>query len=161
MKKFIAGAVVVLGLVAASSVANANSFGVRFGYPTVIGLQYTAADVFGPGVALRIAGGAGFFPSLGVAVQADALWHSYPVTNIPALSIYYGGGLHAAFAPGYQDAKLNNIPSDFGFGPQVVFGVGFDIVPTIQPFWEATLGASLASVNPFYYATAVGVNFRL
>lgn len=149
MKKFITGAVVVLGLSMLGSAAQADSFGVRTGYP-FLGVQYTM-------------GGAPSTPGLrfvlsslfvNANLQADYLLHM-PLPSLENFSLYYGGGanLDVAFGGG------------FGIGAQGTVGVEYQLTHQLSIFGDTSLGvtfrpSSNAPIQP-YYGGGFGVNFRI
>ncbi|HEX2865188.1 MAG TPA: hypothetical protein VHN99_11510 [Deinococcales bacterium] len=145
MKKLLAGAVVVLGLSSLASVADAASFGIRTGWPSLLGVQYTMDDNAG----LRLIAGTTFG---NLAVQGDYLMHM-PLSTVQNLSLYYGGGANADIFFG----------GSISFGVQGTFGVEYAFTPTLSAFWDASLGLdynTLFGIGAFY-GTGVGINFRV
>jgi hypothetical protein len=163
MKKKLGMLVVMFALFNTSALA--DSFGVRLGYP--LGVQYTSGESF------RIAGYISPFFGLGLGVQGDLILGSIKnVGGVDNLSVYYGAGAHAgyytySFGSTYSYSYAN-------IGAQGTAWIEYGFTPTLSVFLDASLGIDygiqLGTTGVYtgtyggfggYYATALGLNFKL
>jgi hypothetical protein len=148
-----------------NSSALADSFGVRLGYP--LGVQYTSGESF------RIAGYVSPFVGLGLGVQGDLILGSIKnLAKTEGLNLYYGAGAHA----GYYTYSFGSIYS-YSYANVGAQGTGwleYSFTPTLSVFLDASLGIDygipLGTTGTYlgtygglggYYATALGLNFKL
>jgi hypothetical protein len=142
MKKYV---LQLLILLAFSSPAFANSFGVHFTYPVTVGLQYSISDAFGENTALRFWGNASLEKNAFAAlVQIDDLFGRYAIDPEGVFALYYGVGGHVGFGTAsstYASASVLLL------GLQGTTGIAFNMTNTVQVFLEASAGYSFGFVT--------------
>jgi hypothetical protein len=140
MKKSIA---VLLIALAFTSSAQADSWGLRLGYP--LGLQYTIDNSFGSNTGLRIV--AGVTPIGGILVngQIDALFARPDLSTGGALGTYFGGGAHLFYVSSNSEFGSASISTA---GVQATGGLEFAFNPSISAFIEANGGFEYTLLEP-------------
>jgi hypothetical protein len=163
MKKKLGMLVAMFALFNTSALA--DSFGVRLGYP--LGVQYTSGESF------RIAGYINPFLGLGLGVQGDLILGSIKnVGSVDNLNVYYGAGAHVGYYSSSSRFTYNY--SYANIGAQGTAWIEYAFTPTLSAFLDASLGvdfgiplgASAGFTGAYggfdgYYATALGLNFKL
>lgn len=161
----------LLAILAFSSPAFADSFGIHLTYPLTIGVQYTLDDVFGADTALRFWGNAILGDALGAQVQADAMLGRYAIVPGLPLEGYYGGGLHVGFVTANSG---NASATGVLLGIQGTGGLSYALSDSLEAFFEASAGYSFgfitasqgtasasAAIAGLYYRAGFGLNFKL
>jgi hypothetical protein len=150
MKKYF---VQLLVLLAFSSPAFANSFGVHLTYPVTLGLQYSITDAFGEDTALRFWGNVVLEKSAFAAlVQIDNLFGRYEIDTEGVFSIYYGVGGHVGYG---TSSSTYASASALLLGFQGTAGMAFNMTDTVQAFLEASTGYSFGFVTGSSGSTSV------
>ncbi len=162
----------LLILLAFSSPAFANSFGIHFTYPVTVGLQYTLDDTFGENTGLRFRGNVDFVDSAFAAlVQIDGIIAKYGFDPEGLLYGYYGVGGH--FGYGTSGGSLATA-SLYLLGLQGTGGLAYRFTQSVDVFLEASYGYSFGFIYassgstsltiPFagsFSRIGAGLNFRL
>jgi hypothetical protein len=161
-----------LALLAFTSPALADSFGVHLTYPLTIGVQYSLDNVFGENTALRFWGNAAFESSgIGGLLQVDGILGKYALTPEETFSAYYGLGGHV----GFVTASSGSVSATgFLFGFQGTAGIAYNITKSLDVFLEGSGGYTLGFISgsvgstsvtiPLggtYYRIGAGLNFKL
>ncbi len=134
MKKFLIAFIVFLGF---ATSANAQSFGVRLGFPN-IGVEYTTYSP-GEGTGLKFAIGIAPFTSgvFSAGVSADLVVGRFaPYEIIPMFTVYYGAGAGAQFlSKGTASGLLIDV--------HLVLGAEFILSPTLTIGAEESPGVGV------------------
>jgi hypothetical protein len=169
MKKYV---LQLLILLAFSSPAFANSFGIHLTYPVTVGLQYTLDDTFGENTALRFWGNVAFADSAFAAlVQVDGIIAKYGFDPEGLLTGYYGVGGHFSYGTSSGSSVTASL---YLFGLQATAGVAYRFTQSVDVFLEASYGysfgfiygssSSMSLTIPFagsFNRIGGGLNFRL
>jgi hypothetical protein len=152
MKKYV---LQLLILLAFSSPAFADSFGVHFTYPVTVGLQYSISDAFGENTALRFWGNANLEKyGFAALVQIDDLLGRYAIDPEGVFALYYGVGGHVGFATSSSAYANVNLVL---LGLQGTAGLAFNMTNSVQVFLEASTGYTFGFVSGSSGSTSLTV----
>ncbi len=154
MKKYV---LQLLILLAFSSPAFANSFGVHFTYPVTVGLQYSISDAFGENTALRLWGNVAFTNSAFAAlVQVDGIIAKYDFDPDALFSGYYGVGGHFSYGTSSGSSATASL---YLLGLQGTGGVAYRITQSVDVFLEASYGYSFGFIYGSSGSTSLTIPF--